>query len=170
MVKRITRRSLERFIKNDLPKKLQEDLLDLRIIREADIACCVYFHLRRFIGTDRTLKVFAERPSQKTKHIVDMVIFKDIPNKPPKPRIAFELKWNRKRISKKDRDSLDQCIRKLNLAKVYFISVCKKDGVNKVIKSDLEKFRLFEIYIYPNLPPSKYKEWNARRAKVKDMF
>ena len=166
MAKRITISALETFIRRNLPEKLRKDLIDFHIIREADIACCVYFHLRKFLHSDRTWRVFAERYSEITGHIIDIVIFREgleDSKKCQSPRIALELKWNWNRISRKDRVSLNKCIKLLGLEKVYFISLYTKKNKHTVAKTEDEKFRLFEKYIPLGLQGQALKDWRAER-------
>jgi hypothetical protein len=169
MAKRITLSSLEAFIRNTLREKLKKDLSAFRIIREADIACCVYFHLRKFLLPDSAWMVFAERHSKTTGHFIDIVIFREDSKKRPSPRIALELKWNWNRIPKKDRASLNKCIKRLRLKKVYFISLCTKEGKHTITKTKREKFKLFEIYVRPDLQGQAYKEWQVKRNLIKEM-
>ena len=50
---------INNFIRNDLPGKLQKDLQALKIVKEADIECSAYFHLRKFIGERTDWKILA---------------------------------------------------------------------------------------------------------------
>ena len=43
---------IERFIRGSLKDKPKTDLKNLRIVKEADLECCAYFHLRRFLRVD----------------------------------------------------------------------------------------------------------------------
>lgn len=167
MRKRISLSSLEAFIGHDLREKLRVDLANVRIIREADIACCAYYHLRRFLHSDKTWRVFTERYSKITGHIIDVVIFRgglDSLRKLPSPRIALELKWDWTRISKKDRLSLNKCIKLLGVRKVYFISLYKKMRDKEgITKTESEKFKLFEIFIHPEMEKGEFALWNTNR-------
>jgi hypothetical protein len=167
MAKRINASALEAFIRHILPEKLRKDLHTFHIIREADLACCVYFHLRRFLHSDRSWKVFAERHSYVTGHFIDVLIFREgLENskKCQRPRIAIELKWNWNRISKKDRASLDKCIDLLGLDKAYFITVfTKKKEYHRIVKTNQEKFRLFEVHVPLGLHGQALKDWKDGR-------
>lgn len=57
--KRRTLQSIENFIrkKKHLRQKLLRDLENLRIVKEADVECAVYHHLRRYIGEGRKWRV-----------------------------------------------------------------------------------------------------------------
>lgn len=168
MANRITISALEAFMRRTLPDKLRKDLLSFHIIREADLASCVYYHLRRFLRSDRKWRVFAERHSTRTGHFIDIVIFregKEASKKIHRPRVAIELKWNWPAMSKKDRASLDKCIRQMGLEKVYFISaLTKKTGYRTIVKKDYEKFRLFEIAIPLGLKGKEREEWRSERG------
>src|SRR5437879_9086644 len=97
---------VESFIKkNRLRDKLLQDLQGLRIVKEADIECAVYYHLRRFIGKDPKWRVFARKHARLTGHYIDLLIFKKY-----RPVIAIELKWNRQDIGGKDRRALDKAL------------------------------------------------------------
>jgi hypothetical protein len=167
LANRITVAALESFIRRKLPGRLKKDLLSFHIIREADLASCVYYHLRKYLSPDRKWKVFAERHSRLTGHFIDIVIFregKEGSKKCQQPRLAIELKWNWSVISRKDRASLDKCIHQMGLEKVYFISALTKEVDYKtVIKKEDEKFRLFEIAIPLGLEGKKREEWKSER-------
>jgi hypothetical protein len=167
MANRITISALETFIRRELPDQLRKDLLSFHIIREADLASCVYYHLRRFLRSDRTWRVLAEKHSYLTGHFIDIVIVregKEASKKCQRPRIAIELKWNWSAISKKDRASLDRCIRQMGLEKVYFITaLTKATGYRTIAKKDDEKFRLFEIAIPLGLEGKMREEWKLER-------
>jgi hypothetical protein len=49
---RINLRLVEEFVRKSLPQKLESDLRALRIVKEADIECCAYHHLRHFLSKD----------------------------------------------------------------------------------------------------------------------
>lgn len=51
-MKRIGLQRLESFVRKTLPRRLAKDLLHFRMVKEADLECCVYYHLRRFLGRD----------------------------------------------------------------------------------------------------------------------
>lgn len=84
------------FIKNDLPKKLAKDLAELRIIKEADLEVSAYYHLRRYIRTDRAWRVLARKHVPQTGHFVDLLIFKN-----KYPLIAVELNGTGQRFQEK---------------------------------------------------------------------
>jgi hypothetical protein len=163
MSKRIPLSALENHIRNKLPTQLQKDMREFRIIREGDIACCVYYHLRRFLRSDGTWRIFAERHSKVTGHRVDIVIFREHSRRRQSPRIALELKWNWNRISKKDRASLNKCIQLWGLEKVYFISLYTKKDKQTIQKTEDEKYRLFEIFVHIDLQGQAYEDWRTKR-------
>ena len=171
MGKKITLSEVGTFIRGSLRTKLRKDVSTFHMIREADVACCVYYHLRRYLRLDPTWRVFAERHSKVTGHIIDIMIFREGSTDSEKcqnPRIAIELKWNWNRMPKKDRSSLDKCVRKLHIKKAYFISILTKQGKQTIRKKGFEKYKLFEIYIRPELKKENLKEWKETRSLFKD--
>ena len=138
-------RSVENFLggsaRSALPGKLKKDLHDLRMVKEADLECCAYYHLRRFLRRDPTWKVFARKHSVHTYHYIDLLIFRR-----NHPRIAIELHWNKNRISLKDRKSLSASLKRLGVNKAYFMTtVLGAKSYERVLKTEIEKNRLFEI-------------------------
>lgn len=131
---------VEKFVKHVLKDKLQRDLRSLRILKEGDVECCAYYHLRRLLKTDRNWRVFARKYSPRTGYYADLVIFRG-----KKARVAIEIKWKRKVISGKDRRSLASARKNLRVKKTYFYSVMP-DGSSykKSQKKESEKYRLFE--------------------------
>lgn len=132
---------LQHFVKHGLKDKLRDDLRDLRILKEADVECCAYYHLRRFLKRDRTWHVFARKHSPNTGFYTDLIIFHN-----QKAKIAIELKWRQDRISRKDRRALASTIGNLGVRKTYFY--CVMPDISKYEKlpskrSD-EKYRFFE--------------------------
>src|SRR5260370_4866532 len=130
----------ELFVKHTLKDKLRRDLRDLRILKEADVECCMYYHLRRILRPDPSWRVFARKFSPKTGFYTDLVIFHGL-----KARIAIEIKWRKEKISKKDRRSLASTRDNLGVKKTYFYCVIPDASLyKKVSKKEAEKYRLFE--------------------------
>jgi len=155
----ISLRSVEIFLNSSLPGKLKKDLRTLRIIKEGDLECCVYHHLRRFLRRDPTWNVLSRRHSLHTGHYIDLVLFRR-----EYPRIAIELKWNRTRISQKDRQSLLKSIRSLLVNRAYFITtLIGAKGYKTIRKTRLMKNRLFEIVIPLPLNGAELTSWKERR-------
>jgi hypothetical protein len=136
------------------------------MIKEADLECCAYHHLRRFLRKDSTWKVFARKHSLHTGHYIDFIIFRR-----GYPRIAIELKWNRTGISSKDRRSLRRGIKSLRTNRAYFITTLIGARVYRQIKkTTLEKNRLFEIVIPLTLKGVELTSWKlSRRAFTSKM-
>src|ERR1700730_2229101 len=105
---------LQHFVRRILKLKLRKDLQDLRIIKESDIETCSYHHLRVFLQRDRLWNILARYFARNTRHYIDLVIFSNSDAK-----IAIEIKWNRKTISRKDRRSLCRSLQQLGARKVY---------------------------------------------------
>lgn len=156
---KIVLRHVEAFLRDKLPAKLQQDLYKLKMVKEADLEGCMFYHLRKFLRKDNNWRVFLRKHSIHTEHFIDILIFrKHI------PRIAIELKWNRKEISPKDRKSLDKSLAKLGVNKAYFIAtlIGNKD-YQKIRKTELEKNRFMEIIVPLKLSNEKLKQWKKER-------
>lgn len=130
---------LKSFIETKLPKLLSLDLQNLLIIKEADIECCAYFHLRKFLGERKSWKILARKhvSYKKSINFVDILIFER-----EKPRIAIELKWGKTDIGEKDRKSLITARKELRVDKAYWISALppkkyvppqQEDNIHKII-------------------------------------
>jgi hypothetical protein len=131
---------VEWFVKHTLKYKLQKDLRDLRILKEGDVECCAYYHLRKILKPDRNWRVFARKFSPLTGYYTDLVIFHY-----KKARIAIEIKWRKNEITKKDRKALAKTREKLGVKKTYFYCVMPDASpYEKVRKKKAEKYRLFE--------------------------
>jgi hypothetical protein len=173
MSKRITLSELEAFIKGSLTTKIRKDVSTIHMIREADVASCVYYHLRRFLHLDKTWRVFTQRHSKETGYIIDMVVLKGDLKQEGKllsPRIAMEFKWNQNRMGKKDRDSLGACVKDLKVKKAYYISVLDKRGKHTITKKPYEKYKVFEMYVRPKVKPKDLKAWRKSRQLFKNAF
>lgn len=76
----------------------------------------------------------------------------------------MELKWNRKKISKKDRESLNLSLSDLGVNKAYFITtIIGNSRYQKVVKTKAEKRKLKEIAIELNLGGKELDCWKKRR-------
>lgn len=152
-------RQLEAFLSDALPGRLKTDLRDLRMVREADLECCAYYHLRRFLRRDNHWKLFARKYSRYTGHFVDLLAFRR-----GVPRVAIELKWNRAGISTKDRRSLRRGVKRLGLNRAYFITtLIGTRAYRPTTKTTAEKRRLFEIIIPLPLSGVALERWQERR-------
>jgi len=157
--KKITLQQVESYLSDKLPEKLQKDLLKLKMMKEADLEGCMFYYLRSYLKGDNNWRVFLRKHSIHTEHFIDILVFrKHI------PRISIELKWNRKKISLKDRVSLDMSLSNLGVNKAYFIStlIGAKD-YQKIIKTELENHRLMEIVIPLKLSGLKLRQWKKER-------
>lgn len=132
---------VEFFVKHTLKAKLQKDLRNLRILKEGDVECCAYYHLRKILMPDPNWRVFARKFSPRTGFYTDLVIFHR-----KKARIAIEIKWRKKKISKKDRKALASTRKNLGVKKTYFYCVMPDASPYKKLpeKKEAEKYRLFE--------------------------
>jgi len=159
-IKRIKLIELEYFIKRRLKWKLQEDLRDLNIVKEADLECCSYFYLRNYLKSDVDWQILTRRHSHRTGHYIDLLILRKL-----KPRIAIEFKWNPRKISDKDRKSLRKAIKKLQVNKAYFLCAVRRTSAFQRInaKTKSEQYRLHEVIVKLDLSPEKKKQWEKKR-------
>src|SRR5439155_24639973 len=132
---------VEGFVKHTLQDKLQRDLRNLRILKEGDVECCSYYHLRKILMPEPNWRVFAHKFSQKTGYYTDLVIYHR-----KRARIAIEIKWGKKNISKKDRKALGSARKNLPVKKTYFYSVMLGATNYRKLRGrrKAEEYRLFE--------------------------
>ncbi len=164
--KKRTLQDIQSFIRKKRPRGLREkllrDLQNLRIVKEADLECAVYHHLRRYIGEDPKWRVLARKHVKRTGHYVDLLIFKN-----EYPAVALELKWNEVNIKKKDRKSLDEAITKLKVQKAYWLSLAFS-GPQKgktLRKKRKEQHVLHPIVVRLGLTGEELRDYKAQRKK-----
>jgi hypothetical protein len=153
---------VEGYVKNGLKKALRSDLRKLKILKEADVECCAYHHLRKFMRGDKSWRVFARKYSSRTGYYTDLIIFRE-----KKARIAIEIKWRRNTISGKDRRALRNVRRKLGVKKTYFYCVLADGSSYEKLttKRSTEKYRLFErIVDLGYKDQEKIDEWRKERS------
>ncbi len=161
--KRRTLQEIETFIRRRLPQKLLRDLECLRIVKEADIECAAYHHLRKFIGESRRWRVLARKHVPHTGHYVDILIFKDF-----SPAVAIELKWGQTNIGRKDRHSLNTCLHDLGVHKAYWLSaVASEKKKDRWVKEIVEKGVMHRIIVRLKLSGAKLAEWKANRKRLR---
>jgi len=151
---------VESFIRRELRGKLERDLRVLNIVKEADLECCAYYFLRRYLRRDPSWQILAHRHSKRTGHYLDLLIFRKL-----KPRIAIEFKWNPRSISEKDRGSLRKAIKKLQVNKAYFVCAVRSTADFEKIaeKTKTEQYRLHEVLVGLDFSPDKRKSWESKR-------
>lgn len=140
-MKRIRQTEVHEFIRHQLKGKLRGDLLNHRILREGDIECCTYSHLRRFLSADSDWRVFAHKHDKNTGYYPDLVICHR------EHGLAFhiEIKWNRRKISNRDRKKLGTYLNN-GARKGYFVTAGPDVGnFSKPVKERRERWRLFVI-------------------------
>jgi hypothetical protein len=159
---------IESFIKRKLQRKLEDDLVKFRIVREADLQSCIYLHLRSYLARDSQWRIYSEKHVPQTHRFVDLLICQEC-KEGYKPRLAIELKWNRKRISEKDRRSLCYALKDLKVHKAYFITTNYTDSkYQRIKKTRHERYKLYEIEI--RLPQTGNKnDWRKKRDGIKDL-
>jgi hypothetical protein len=157
---------IENFIRRELPRKLLADLHQLRIVKEADLEACAYYHLRIFLRGDSGWTVLTRKHVPKTGYYIDILIFRK-----RIPRISMELKWDRTRISRKDRISLRRSIDRLGVNRAYFLATnTKETRYRKIKKRFLEKHSLFEVIVPLGLTGLDLRSWkDSRRVYRSDM-
>jgi hypothetical protein len=159
-----TLQKIQQFIKGRLPQKLAADLRRLQIVKEADLECSVYFHLRRYIGEDSRWRILARKHLPATGHYVDLLIY----DHHFRPAVALELKWNQPNIDKKDRQSLSRVTTRLRVSKVYWISaVMAGEKKTKLEKRDEEKYHLRRIIVPLTLTGKKKAAWKTQRKRLR---
>jgi hypothetical protein len=158
--------ALQTFVRHDLRLRLRKDLRNLKIVKEADLECASYYHLRRFISSDDRWRILARKHAQQTGHFIDLLIFKNA-----RPRIAIELKWRRKAISRKDLRSLRASLKKLSVNKAYFVcAIPNESQYKKLRKSVRDKYLLHECVVGLNWTPTQVQVWEQlRRHFTKEM-
>jgi hypothetical protein len=156
--RKIELKEVESFIRRKLCKKLQRDLRELRIVKEGDLECCTYYHLRRFLSDDPRWKVLARRHWRVSgKHrYTDLIIFLN-----HTPCIAIELKWRRKKISRKDLKSLKSALKELKVHKAYFITTVIPDA-SEYKRSQKE---ICEIPVGLDFSEDNYERWREEKRK-----
>src|SRR6266704_1658295 len=157
----INLRQVQTFLSTELPSLLKKDLRSVRIVKEADLECCVYYHLRQFLRGDDTWRFFARKHSRHTGFFIDLIIFRRA-----EPRVAIELKWDQPEISEKDRLSLRAGLKKLRVGKVYFINTTIGNRQYRPIKKNKdEKNSFFDIVVPLSLSGKKLDKWRQDRRR-----
>jgi len=164
-MKRDTIAKLEHFMRHVLETKLRNDLRRLRITKEADAECCIYYHLRRTIPADGYWTILARKYARHTEHYIDLLVLRK-----KCPRLAIEIKWNRKRMSQKDRHSLNKALKDMRANKAYFISVgpdISAETYQQLEKTESEKHRLHEVPVGLGITSKEAKsrigQWKQQR-------
>lgn len=160
MPKRMGVREAEQFISGDLKRLLREDLRKVLILREGDLECCAYFHLRKRLGKD--WRIFSRKYVKRTGHFVDFVLFRE-----GRPRIAIEIKWRHKIIHEKDRASLQKMLKHRHIKKAYFLTALPDKRLYTKLgatKKREEIRRLIEIRVGLDWGDNRVAKWWAQRA------
>lgn len=154
---------VENFVRRELPQHIQSDLEAFRLLREADVQCAAYMYLREFLDSDSNWHVLAEHHAPQTGRYVDLVILqKSI------PRVAIEIKWWRKNIGKKDRDSLSKALQDLGVNKAYWLSASVRGDHPPPLQKELhEKHRLHQIVVRANLEEAALQRWKELQSNLR---
>jgi hypothetical protein len=161
--KKINPSQVQNFVRVALKHKLREDFRELRIIKESDIETCAYYHLRTFLRKDPRWNILARYFAKNTGHYIDLVIFRN-----SKPKIAIEIKWNRKKISRKDRRSLCRSLKPLGAKKAYCLTLLRdRSKYIRMSKRKNEKYRLHEIRVGLDWPSDRMKDWELKRNPLR---
>lgn len=167
-MKKVSLGKVEKFLKGELQEILREDLLHYRIFKEADLECCIYFHLRNHLKDDKRWRIFGRKHSRRTGHYIDLLIYKRYT-----PCVAIELKWRTSKLDGKDRRSLAKAVAKLKVKKTYFFSALP-DEVKYVRSKKLikEKWKLFEFVVglgFTGTDRLKHiSQWEKHRKKFRN--
>lgn len=153
---------VERFIRAQLPILLALDLRQLRIVKEANLECCAYFHLRKFFGEKTTWNALARMHVPHTGHYIDILIFEE-----QIPRIAIELKWGKKEIGKKDRASLKSALTKLGVNKAYWFSALPSNQYSTQLREEGDRYTLHQIIVPLELTEEDLPGWKKARAQYR---
>src|ERR1700680_4578449 len=159
LYKNRTLQNVETFIRWKLPAKLRRDLGQLRIVKEGDLECATYYHLRRFVGEDPKWRGFARLHVSRTGHYIDLLIFRK-----KCPTIALELKWDQARIGDKDRRSLNAALKKLGGNQAYLL--CVLPSSKKRLKGPWKKLgekRVLHRVMVRLEPGTDFEQWKKRR-------
>jgi len=161
-MKRETLQQIQHFLRHGLKTKLRNDLSALRITKEADAECCLFYHLRRTLPAKGAWKVLARKHAQRTGYYIDGLVFKGYV-----PRLAIEIKCNKKEMPKKDHTSLNHALRYLKVNKAYFVSVGPElSSYEKSSKTKFEKSRLHEVPIDLGLrDKERLAKWKIERSR-----
>lgn len=163
----ISKSQVYSYIRSGLVSALKKDLQSFKLVREADVECAAYMHLRHFLNSDPKWTVLARRHIPQTGYYVDLVIFQG-----GSPRVAIEIKWGRTAITSKDRASLRAAITDLGVNKAYWLSAAVL-GNNAIPldKDDDEKNSLFQLSVRADLSLEEQERWvgvrDSFRSKMK---
>ena len=165
-MKRIGLNEVHTFIRNKLKHELRGDLRGNRIRREGDIECCVYSRLRSFLNSDSDWRIFAHKYDKRTGYYPDLLVYRK-----HQMTLPIEIKWNRKKISTRDREKLGKYLSG-GLSKGYFITVGPDvDDFKKPSKEDEEKWHLFVVRTGLKFKGGKksqrYRDWRKERRRFK---
>jgi hypothetical protein len=158
---------VEQFVNKELLHCLERDLQNLLMIKESDLECCLYFHLRRFLESDEKWKVFARkhvkpsgaRIAEKKRRYIDFIVFHG-----EDPKLAFELKWNAQKLGEKDLSSLGACIDDLHVHKAYFITTrYRRRNYERLPLESRKRYHLLEKPIDLQGDEDFKKEWQEKR-------
>ena len=159
----LTLRDIQRFIRKELRRKLRTDLRERRLLKEADVECAAYYHLRGFIGNDLGWRVLAHKYVRLTGNYPDLLIYREL-----LPVIAIELKWNQRNIGEKDRKSLNRALTELGVNKAYWISTDISDKPkNPIIKEAHEKYVLQRILVRPGFSGQQLRDFQQYRKRLR---
>lgn len=164
---RISKSEVNNYIRSGLVSALKEDLRSFKLVREADVECAAYMHLRHFLNSDPEWTILARRYIPQTGYYVDLVIFQK-----SSPTIAIEIKWGCSAITDKDRASLQAAITDLGVNKAYWLSAAVLgSNATPLKKDDDEKNSLFQLSVRADLSPEEQERWvsvrDSFRSKIK---
>jgi hypothetical protein len=155
--------TIESFLRRKLKQEIRKDLRELRIVKEADLECCVYYHLRRSIlKDDRRWKILARKHVKQMGAYPDLLIFENAT-----PRIAIELKWAKDHMPSKDLKSLRESLGLLGVNKAYFVVATdrQKSEYKPLDKTEADKYVLHEIVVTLDYDGERLRQWKSDRTR-----
>ncbi|MGY8904638.1 MAG: hypothetical protein ACKVIH_08850 [Burkholderiales bacterium] len=153
-----TLQQVQSYLSKELPALLRADLHAHRLVKEADVECAAYMHMRHFLDKDANWTILARRHIPQTNRYIDLVFFHKA-----LPSIAVEIKWGAKSIGAKDRGSLNDALTKLGVHKVYWLT-CSGIGSDRqpIEKSSTEKRVFKQIVVRGNFSAEQVAEWKQK--------
>lgn len=154
---------VENFISKKLPALIRADLRSHQLVKEADVECACYFHIRIFLGKSSSWTILARRHIPHIGRYIDLLLFQN-----QVPRIAMEIKWAEKSIGKKDRSSLNGALTELGVNKAYWLSASGLGHDRQPLeKTDTEKYSLKQIVVRGDFNAEEELLWKQTIPKFR---
>lgn len=174
----LNRTNLDNFIKNELKKRIWNELSlkKFRIVSEADLQAIVYLYLRRYLSKDARWKIYNKlylsKPGKRTGIYPDIVIQRN----QLRAKIAIELKEHRSLDIKRVRSDIKKLSKLPKMEHGYLIYLTRKKESNmsklltyqaqqKIPQRYLKKVTPVVINAYDNIPESEWNAWEEKWNK-----